>query len=248
MPRHHHRFVLEYRGKRIVSNGERFGVEAELITDCRYLSVADAKTAINSELALESIAQGRRARACDAESLVPFFSDYETKNYACRCGWKGTYEGADIPEAYSGDLPCPGCDRPLLYVLPAFDDDIKQAAAEGNALAREYLPQVLERERFNARWKSQALTKPSQLPDVDGDALAFIWDVETDGHDTYYVIRLGDRIVWRELARGEDPRRFADVKKLMKKKYGKRFASGTPTGAAAANLLGGTWGVKLVPT
>lgn len=32
------RLVEEYRGRRIVTNGKLFGIQGELITDCRYLS------------------------------------------------------------------------------------------------------------------------------------------------------------------------------------------------------------------
>jgi uncharacterized protein (TIGR00251 family) len=43
------RFVDEYRGKRIVTNGELYGIEGELVTDCRYLNLKGARDAINSE-------------------------------------------------------------------------------------------------------------------------------------------------------------------------------------------------------
>jgi hypothetical protein len=43
------RLVQEYRGRRIVTNGKLFGVEGELITDCRYLDVSGARAAISSE-------------------------------------------------------------------------------------------------------------------------------------------------------------------------------------------------------
>lgn len=47
------RFVEEYRGRRIVSNGKLFGIEGELITDFRYLSVCGARAAIDSETMIE---------------------------------------------------------------------------------------------------------------------------------------------------------------------------------------------------
>jgi hypothetical protein len=54
------RFVQEYRGRRIVTDGKLYGIEGELITDCRYLTVLGARSAINSEA---SIAQRRKSRA-----------------------------------------------------------------------------------------------------------------------------------------------------------------------------------------
>lgn len=63
------------------------------------------------------------------------------------------------------------------------------------------LPGVLEAEKLAADWARQALRKVSQLPDVVGDDLAFVWDVVGDAGDNYYVIKMGNQIVWRERAR-----------------------------------------------
>lgn len=43
------RFVQQYRDRRIVTNGKLYGIEGELVTDCRYLNVEGARAAINSE-------------------------------------------------------------------------------------------------------------------------------------------------------------------------------------------------------
>jgi hypothetical protein len=51
------RFVREYRGQRIVTDDKLYGVEGELVTDCRYLNVKGAREAIASEAA---IAQRKR--------------------------------------------------------------------------------------------------------------------------------------------------------------------------------------------
>jgi hypothetical protein len=52
------RFVQEYRGRRIVTDGKLYGIEGELVTDCRYLSVQGARAAINSEA---NVAERRRS-------------------------------------------------------------------------------------------------------------------------------------------------------------------------------------------
>jgi hypothetical protein len=46
------RFVQEYRGKRIVTDDKLYGVEGELVTDCRYFNVKGAREAIASEAAI----------------------------------------------------------------------------------------------------------------------------------------------------------------------------------------------------
>jgi hypothetical protein len=43
------RLVEEYRGRRIVSNGKLYGIQGELITDCRYMTMEGARNAIDSE-------------------------------------------------------------------------------------------------------------------------------------------------------------------------------------------------------
>jgi hypothetical protein len=56
------RLVDEYRGRRIVTNGTLYGIQGELITDCRYLNVAGARAAIDSEIAID-----RRKRDLDEQ-------------------------------------------------------------------------------------------------------------------------------------------------------------------------------------
>ena len=43
------RLVEEYRGRRIVSNGKLYGIQGELITDCRYMTTEGARNAVDSE-------------------------------------------------------------------------------------------------------------------------------------------------------------------------------------------------------
>ena len=71
--------VEEYRGRRIVTNGEMYGVQGELITDCRYLNVAGARAAIDSEL-------GVTRRKSDQE-----WQRERTAEYIAREGQTWTY-------------------------------------------------------------------------------------------------------------------------------------------------------------
>lgn len=100
------RLVEEYRGQRIVTNGEMYGVQGELITDCRYLDVAGARAAIDSEL-------GIAKRKPDLEWQRERTTEYIAREgqdwaFACDCGWHGTYgelkkTGAPV------FLSCPTC-------------------------------------------------------------------------------------------------------------------------------------------
>jgi hypothetical protein len=240
------RFVQEYRGRRIVTNGRLYGIQGELITDCRYLDVNGARAAINSEAGIEERRKYLewRERVCPN---VEYFSDYKTRDFKCECGWRGRH--GELVEKTFGTVGwyCPTCGRGLLYVVFPSDDEIKKAAADGNPEARAMVPEVLDREHKEKEWMRQALTKRSQLPALDGDALEFVWDLVTEGGDNYYVLTVGSQLVWRERARVEDWERFNQVKQLLKKKYG-RFARLMLTDTAEANLRGGYWGAKFNPT
>ncbi len=97
------RFVQEYRGRRIVTNGEPYGTQGELVTDCRYLNVAGARAAIDSET-------NAAAHRGYVESQRRHFADLLEENgekYAigCRCGWRGRHEDlkkeSERPSSYA---------------------------------------------------------------------------------------------------------------------------------------------------
>jgi hypothetical protein len=57
------RFVEKYRGQRIVTDGKLYGVEGELVTDCRYLNVKGAREAIASEACIAL--RKKRLKGCE---------------------------------------------------------------------------------------------------------------------------------------------------------------------------------------
>jgi hypothetical protein len=69
------------------------------------------------------------------------------------------------------------------------------------------------------------LHSPDQLPDIDSEALFFVWDqIETDT-----VIRFGNQIVWREETGWEVYDRFEEIAAVLKQKYGRRLIDMVPT-------------------
>ena len=63
------------------------------------------------------------------------------------------------------------------------------------------------------------------------------WTGEYENED-YQVIRVGEREVWRELAFWDNMVRFNEIKDLLKRKYGTRFKSLTPTDGSLDFLTG----------
>lgn len=148
------------------------------------------------------------------------------------CGWEGRIGAEFEPRRECYELRCPGCERMLLIVLYPTTEETKRAAAAGNRRAQEALPQYLEHERFLARHERLKLKSPDQLPEIEGTgALAFEWDFLTDEErdERWSVIRHGERELWREPALWEGYERFEEVKAILKRRYGARFESLTPT-------------------
>jgi hypothetical protein len=80
-----------------------------------------------------------------------------------------------------------------------------------------------------------------QLPDLADTACEFIWDIAQDEHDKFQEIRIGNRLIWRELVFWENGPRFGEIEHLLKQKYGARFVSLTPTPGSKLWL----WGDKM---
>lgn len=107
------RLVDEYRGRRIVTNGTMYGIQGELITDCRYLNVAGARAAIDSEIAIE-----RRKRDLDEQRAQ--FENYVEREgreraFGCECGWRGSY-GALKRTGMSKLFRCPACASDYIFI------------------------------------------------------------------------------------------------------------------------------------
>lgn len=69
------------------------------------------------------------------------------------------------------------------------------------------------------RFEQEKISSADQLPELQGEALEFIWDLVKVADGEYYqVIRLGEREIFTEPAFWGNTSRFAEVKRLLKKK------------------------------
>ncbi len=175
---------------------------------------------------------------------VAYFSEWRARPYTCECGWSGPSKELDT-EFFDelAQYSCPKCDRHLVVVGYPTGDDVREAAERGNEEAKRMLPQViaceareaLEEER-RERWQREAVRKASDLPELEGDAMAFTWDLgEVDGL-SYVLISLGSTVVCREPA-STGASRFPEVKAIFKERYGARFRRLDITEAAKDYLL-----------
>ncbi len=180
----------------------------------------------------------------------PYFSPWRDETVACTCGWSGTGHDLDVePFAELAEYSCPKCAAHLLRVSYPTADEIEAAAAKGNEEARAMAERVVAADRRRAEFEREGLHDPSQLPELTGDALAFVWDLENGGRgDEHHIISVGDHRVWREVAYYEDWQRFHTVKAMLKARYGERFRSLTATDSASSYLIGDNFRATLDPT
>jgi len=131
----------------------------------------------------------------------------------------------------------------MLLVVPyPTHAETREAAANGNEAAKENLKIVEEREAFFARAEEHSLTRPSQLPDLEGDDLVIEWDFKDEeksvGGDHWTVLRHEGKAIWREVAFYEGINRFESVLWILREKYGNRMAELRPAEASFTYLLG----------
>jgi hypothetical protein len=172
-----------------------------------------------------------------------YYDDWRNALLTCPvCGWQGRWDQAEINHhSELMDAECPKCEShpPMLAIVSyATADEIRQAAKAGNAEAIRELGGVVQRESRLETFERDKLKTIEQLPELPDAACEFIWDIAQDEHDKFQEIRIGDRLIWRELAFWENGPRFGEIEDLLKQKYGARFTSLTPTPGSELWLWG----------
>jgi hypothetical protein len=173
--------------------------------------------------------------------IVTWYEYDEAEQLACpRCGWSGAAElGARHYFNELFDVSCPHCGEKLLIVSFPTLDETKQEAAKGNPRAIADLPQAQRIEAFRNKFEARKLRSPDQLPEVDGDEpLEFIWDFDDTTGDRETLIRVGSKLLWREPALWEGEGRFYEVKDILRRRYGTRFRSLSPSPESELYLYG----------
>lgn len=169
-----------------------------------------------------------------------------------KCGWEGPASRGSVEyhrELF--DVSCPKCDKMLLVVPYPTAAETEKAAAGGDKRALEDLPGVERRESRWERAQETLLGPDSELPELAGDHLEFVWDIDNpDQHErpddeVWTVIRRGSTVVWREYAFWEGFERFDEVRDLLAARFGSRFAGLTPTPDSEMYLYGDNLGEKL---
>jgi hypothetical protein len=154
------------------------------------------------------------------------------------CQWQGKGTDASVVEAFDSlaEYACPRCDEKIAVVsYPTFAESRAnwQNLGEADRLAIEIA------ETRNQEFAARCLRTPDQLPNIDLPAFTLVWDFdETQNRAGDTVIRLGDRVIWREPSVYEGSWRFAEVAKILQSRYGASLQDLEPTTESLLNLYG----------
>ena len=139
------------------------------------------------------------------------------------------------------DVTCGKCGV-MLYIVsyPTFEE-VREWAERGHPAAIADLPGLDKREAFLARATASQPKSPDELPELEGDQLAFTWAFQRDedeNGDHVVAVSLGETELWCEVAFWEGYDRFNELRELLRERYRERFVSLTPTEASYLYLLG----------
>ena len=167
-----------------------------------------------------------------------YYDAWQSVELECpRCHWKGKFnEGSVGYYRELQDCSCPKCDffvSPILAIVsyPTIDEML----ASGNPAD---IQQAKQREQFLQKFNLTKLASKEQLPEVDSTSFTLTWDfVETNG-ERLTLIRHDDRVSFSEPALWEGYKRFEQVCKIVREKYGAQVNDLVPTRRSEMFLYG----------
>jgi hypothetical protein len=173
-----------------------------------------------------------------SSKLFSWYDGWQNEVFVCPyCKWTGKID--EMSKGYFQELfdaKCPKCWTNMAIVSYPSYRDTKDAAARGNPKAVADLAVWEERLACwrvrRERWEKEKLTDIAQLPDVPGDCLQAVMAVE-EKVETWFVLKIGDMSIWRELGWYGSPARLRELEALLGAKYGDRFKELKMTPACA---------------
>jgi hypothetical protein len=234
-------------GKRVYFYNARFQEQFAWLNPQMYPDATSRQSPDEPRVERRSLDDTSKRTETKEPTMPSYYSDWKEQTYSCdKCGWWG--KGADCPQ---GELyrecvgrDCPQCHEELFILsFPT----VGQMRDNWDNLSEGDRMQVSLIEMTRKEFAERSLRSPDQLPDLEGEELALIWDCFWPGDGTSMigtetVIRLGDQIIWREPARYEGCDRFAEIARILKARYKSRIRDLEPTDRSFAMLYGDRWG------
>ena len=166
------------------------------------------------------------------------YYDFQSEQLSCtRCGWMGLGRDALMYEMFEGgaEYACPAC-RAIFGFVAFPTQDEARTDPRADPIDRAIADRRAERQ---ARFAATRLTSPVQLPPLEPPPAVLAWDVvDVAPGEAEVRILHGERVIWRELSFYENFRRFDEVARILKAKYGDALRDLVPTERSFNDLLG----------
>jgi hypothetical protein len=169
--------------------------------------------------------------------MINYYDNWRNELYECKnCGWKGLGEKLIQGEVFRElfEVDCPSCRERVSTVM---HPTLAESRENWDKVSSEDKAMIEFAESRQADFAQRALRTPAQLPDLTGNDLVIVWDIENyDGGDT--IIRCGDEVLWCEPAFYEGYERFVEVADILFQRYGKRIKDFIPSSQSEMCLYG----------
>jgi hypothetical protein len=143
------------------------------------------------------------------------------------------------PFAELFELNCPKCDSRLAVITFPTYDEVRKAAATGDAHALAMMPDVEDGERLQET-RRQCRQRLAQLPRLDGTALSFTLDTEDSGdrmNPDWLILKCQGNEIYREPSGFEWWKGVIEIGQAVKDQYGDQAGWYDPSNAGF-RLLG----------
>lgn len=170
--------------------------------------------------------------------MAKHYDNWKDDDYDCfYCG--KTWKGSECPQGEMFDdlveMDCPECNKSIFIVEFPTLQEMRDNWAN---LSKAEKGQVFFIENHELKFEMTSLKSEDQLPDVEGDDLILVWDIEDRQSGGNTLIKFGDRIIWEETAWFEGYERFIKVANILKEKYRERLQDLVPTRKSKLYLYG----------
>lgn len=166
-----------------------------------------------------------------------YYYNWKQSPFKCKhCAWAGL--GSELVQGeMSRDLfevCCPKCSQVVSVVLLPTIEESRHNWDKLSDLDKHAVQTMAARQKDFA---GRRLGDPAELPDIAGDELEILWDIEHyEGGDT--LLRHGNLVLWREPSFYEGYQRYLEVGQILLRKYGSRLRDFMPTQESKLYLYG----------
>lgn len=170
-----------------------------------------------------------------------YYSNWNSEELICeKCGHKNKAGDCSDLCSITGSIvfDCANCDESLGMLYMPSQEQAEQAARNGNPEAiKDLESNRVHKDRVERVITSQ-LKNASQIPQIEGTKLHLCLDLVNENEETYFLLKHGDDIIWKELVFYEETSRFREILDILREKYGDRLKSLISTSSAERSLLG----------